>query len=131
MKTFTRIIYAVFGALALIAGVVALISPGVILPPDLRTPVTQHLIREEAAAFVFIGMMLLWCVRHFDRRQPVHIGLVVFTGLFAVIHWLGFFDSGRVSLSAIANTIPFAIFLVTLPRTRNATVERPRPATIA
>jgi hypothetical protein len=131
MKTFTLILCAVSGILALGAGIVALIVPHLVLSPDLRTPLTQHLIREEAAAFVFIGMMLIWCVRHFERRQPVHIGLVVFTGLFAVIHWLGYLEDGRISLSAIVNTVPFVIFVVTMPRVRAAAEQQGRPASIA
>ena len=128
MKTFTLVIYAAAGAGALLAGIVALIVPGQILPPDARTPLTIHLIREEAAAFVFIGMMLLWCVRNFERRRPIHIGLVVFTGLFAVIHWLGYLEDGSVSLSAIVNTIPFLVFSVTLPGAGRAAAQPERPA---
>jgi len=127
MKTFTLVVYAVSGVGALVAGIVALIVPGRALPPHARTALTQHLIREEAAAFVFIGMMLLWCVRHFERRRPVHIGLVVFTGLFAVIHWLGYLEDGRVSVSAIVNTIPFVIFALTMPRARAAAGQPGRP----
>jgi uncharacterized protein DUF4345 len=126
---FTVGVYAVFGSLALIAGIVALIAPDMILP-DAHTPVMRHLIREEAALFVFVGMMVLWCVRNFERRHAVHAGLVVFTGLFAVIHWLGFFDDHRVTLSAIANTVPFVVFLATMPRARTAVGEK-RPAAMA
>ena len=131
MNTFTRVIYVVAGALAVLAGVVALIAPGMVLPGDLRTPVTLHLIREEAAAFVFIGMMLLWSVRNFERRHGVHIGMVVFTGLFAVIHWLGFFEDGRVTVSAVVNTVPFLIFVATMPRARAIEGQSRRAATIA
>lgn len=127
MKTFTLVVYAVAGVGALLAGIVALIIPGQILPPDARTALTIHLIREEAVAFVFIGMMLLWCVRNFERRRPVHVGLVVFTGLFAVIHWLGY-EGGGVSLSAIVNTIPFLVFAATLPRAGAAATQPGRPA---
>lgn len=123
MKTLTLAVYAVSGVLALLAGVLGLVAPGLALPPDLTSPLTVHLIREEAAAFVFIGMMLLWCFRHFERRRPIHIGLVVFTGLFAVIHWLGYLQDGRISTSAVVNTIPFVIFVLTMPRGRVA-VER-------
>lgn len=128
MKTLTLAVYTLAGAGALLAGIVALFVPGLALPPDARTPLTIHLVREEAAAFVFIGMMLLWCVRHFERRRPIHVGLVAFTGLFAVIHWLGYFEDGRVSLSAIVNTIPFLVFLVTMPRAGAAAGQPGRPA---
>lgn len=128
MKTFTLAVYALAGIGALLAGTVALVVPGLALPPDERTPLTIHLIREEAAAFVFIGMMLLWCTRNFERRRPVHLGLLVFTGLFAVIHWLGYFEDGRVSLSAIVNTVPFLAFAVTIPRADSVAGQPRRPA---
>src|SRR5687768_8968668 len=70
-------LYALFGGVSLIAGAAALLAPGIVLG-DATTPLTAHLIREEAAAFVFIGLMFFWCIRHFEQRRPVHLALLVF-----------------------------------------------------
>lgn len=72
-------------------------------------------LREQGAAFVFVGGMLLWCVRHYDRRRPVHLGMLVFTALLAAIHWQGYFESGGYAGPALANTVPFVLFALTTP----------------
>ena len=57
MTAFTKALYALLGTLAVAAGAVALVMPGIVLPPDMATPIGAHLVREEASAFVFIGLM--------------------------------------------------------------------------
>ena len=115
MKTPALTIYAVFGGFALLAGTAALIAPSLVTGPD-TTPLTSHLIREQAAGFIFIGLMLLWCVRNFDRRRPVHWGMVVFTALFAMIHWADYLQHHRDLVSPLVNTIPVVAFAATAPR---------------
>ena len=63
MKRFTVAVYALFGTLALAAGLIAFVMPGVALPADEMTPLTSHLTRELSSAFVFIGLMFFWCIR--------------------------------------------------------------------
>ena len=73
MKGFTVAVYAVFGVLALAAGLVAFVMPAVALPANQLTQLTSHLTRELSSAFVFIGLMFFWCVRHYPERRPVHM----------------------------------------------------------
>lgn len=101
-------------------GAAAVVWPSLFLPPDLRTPFTSHLIQEQGAGFVFIGAMSMWCARHFERRGVVHAGLIVFTALFAAIHWAGYLRDGRSLLSRLVNSVPFALFLITSPRPGSA-----------
>ena len=115
MKIATLALYAITGALAAIAGLIAVVAPFAILPVADATPLTAHLIREEGATFVFIGLMLLWCTRNFDRRRPVHLAMVVLTALFAGIHWAGYVQHPEYVVPAIVNTVPFALFLATAP----------------
>ena len=70
MKGFTVAVYAVFGVLALAAGLVAFVMPAVALPADQVTPLTSHLTRELSSAFVFIGLMFFWCIRHYRSGGP-------------------------------------------------------------
>ena len=111
----TRAIYLIFGALAVLAGVAALAMPSLILAEN-TTPLTSHLVREEAAAFVFIGLMFFWCLRHFAARGPVHFALLLFTVLFAGIHWFDYLGSRRSLVSPLVNTLPALLLAVTAPR---------------
>ena len=113
MRSTTRAVYVVFGALAIGAGAAALLSPGLILSPEDLTPLASHLVREQAAGFIFIGLMFFWCVRHFDERQPVHFGLLVFTGLFAAIHWAAYLEDQRNLVSPLVNSVPGLVLALT------------------
>jgi uncharacterized membrane protein len=118
MKAFTLAIYAVLGALALSAGTAALLVPALAIPPESYSPMTAHLIREQAAGFVFIGLMLFWCLRHFEQRRPVHLALLLFTGLFAAIHWADYLQEHRYVLSPVINTLPVLALAATAPFAR-------------
>ena len=110
MKTFTVSIYGLFGALALIAGVAAVVSPGLVVPHQASSAITTHLVREEGAAFVFIGLMFFWCARRFDDRRPVHVSLLVFALLFAGIHWADYL-AGHGAITAVVGTTTAALLL--------------------
>ena len=77
--------------------------------------------REQGAGFVFIGLVAAWCVRHEPARRPAHYVFLIFTGLLAVIHWMGYLSSGHYVQAAIANSIPFVAFAATLPWTGTQT----------
>lgn len=120
MKAFTFVIYAVFGALAVSAGTAALLVPALALPREMYSPMTAHLIREQAAGFVFIGLMLFWCLSHFEQRRPVHFALLLFTGLFAAIHWVDYLREHRDVLSPVINTLPVLALVATAPFARRS-----------
>lgn len=115
MTTFTRFIYAVFGTAAIAGGVGGLIRPGLLGPDVAESPLMQHLVREEAAAFVFIGLMFFWCLRHFDARRPVHLALLTFTAMFGGVHWLPAFSGNWNPQSLVVNTVPALILAITAP----------------
>ncbi len=115
MDALTRAIYAVFGSLSILAGVVVLAAPSLLTSPS-DPPVVSHLLREEAAAFVFIGLMFFWARRHFAIRRPIHLALLVFTALFAGVHWADYFGGHAHIKYALVNTVPFVVLLVTTPR---------------
>ena len=115
MRTFTQVVYGVFGAAAIVAAIGALVSPRLVTG-DAVTPLTAHLMREQAAGFVFIGAMLFWCIRHFDQRRYVHLALLAFTTIFAGIHWADYLQSYRHVWSPIVNSIPSVLLALTAPR---------------
>ena len=114
MRTVTRGTYVVFGTLALLAGIVALVRPTLILP-DVHSQLTAHLIREEAACFIFVGLMFFWCLLHFAGRRPVHLALLLFTAIFAGIHWADYLRDRRHLSSPLVNTVPVIILAITAP----------------
>lgn len=112
MKTVNKVIYSLFGALALLYGVAALISPALVAGNPARSFPLSHLIREQGAAGVFIGLMAFWCVVNYERRRSVHYFLMAFAFLLAAIHWLDFFAGHIGWMSPIYNSVPFTILLV-------------------
>jgi hypothetical protein len=115
VKTFTLVVYGLFGVLAVAAGVIALVMPGVALPSDGVTGLTSHLTRELSSAFVFIGLMFFWCITHYEQRRPVHLALLVFIVLFAGVHWNDYLQGRSEFLSPLINTVPVALLAITAP----------------
>ena len=115
MKRATQLLYGLVGAGTVGLGGIAILAPGLALPPAASSPLVAHLVREQGAEFVFIGLMAIWCLRHYEARRPVHYAFVVLAALFAGIHWAGYFQSGHYLTGALANTVPFLAFAVTSP----------------
>ena len=115
MKAFTVGVYALFGFLAIAAGLAAFVSPALALPADEFTALTSHLTRELSSAFVFIGLMFFWCIRHYEQRRPVHLAFLAFIVLFAGVHWLDYFGDRRDVMSPLLNSIPVGLLAITAP----------------
>lgn len=118
MRTLTVAIYALFGTLALVAGLVALVTPSVIIPEASASSLTAHLTREEGATFVFIGLLFFWCLSHYEQRRPVHFAFLAFIVLFAGIHWHDYLQNQRDIMSPLINTIPVPLLAITTPFSR-------------
>jgi hypothetical protein len=116
MALITRALYAIFGILSLVSGLVAAVKPSLIFPPEESAGYAGHLIREQGALFVFAGLMFFWCLRHFESRRPVHLAFIVFLAIYSGIHWAGYFDTGERLFGAIATSIPALALLATVPR---------------
>lgn len=115
MKTLTIGVYGLLGFLAMAAGLVAYIRPAVALPSDQVTGLTAHLTQELSSAFIFIGLMFFWCLRHYQQRRPVHLALLVFTVFFAGAHWPDSFGDRRELVSILVNSVPVALLAITAP----------------
>jgi uncharacterized membrane protein len=115
MNAFTRAIYAVFGSISILAGLAVLAAPSLLARPS-DPPIVSHLLREEAAAFIFIGLVFFWARRHFAIRRPIHLALLVFTALLAGVHWADYFGDHAPIKYSLWNTAPFVVLLVTTPR---------------
>jgi hypothetical protein len=126
MKPIALVVYALIGTLAILLGIAALLHPALALPPDEHTPLTAHLIREQGAEGVFIGLMALWCLVHFEHRRPVHFALLLFAALFALIHWAEYFAGRRPLLSPLVNSVPAILLGATAPWARPVPVAEGR-----
>jgi cell division protein FtsW (lipid II flippase) len=112
VKVANKIIYSLFGGLALVFGVAMLVSPTSLLSEAARSFHLAHLMREDGAAAVFIGLMALWCVFNYERRRSVHYCLMVFTLLLATIHWVDYVGGHLPWISPVYNSVPFTILLI-------------------
>jgi hypothetical protein len=110
-----KLVYLILGTLSLAGGVTALVVPSLAVPPDALSALTSHLVREQAAYGVFLGLMLYWCLWHFEQRRHVHLALLVFTALFSGVHWLEYMHGHRGLLSPVLNTLPFLGLSLTAP----------------
>lgn len=119
MKRATLALYLLFGAGAVMAGVAVIVAPGLLVPGQQLTDLASHLAQEQGALFVFVGLMCFWCVRHYDRRRPVHFALLVLTLLLAAIHFQGYL-SGHGAIRYVAiNAVPSLLLALTAPWSRS------------
>jgi hypothetical protein len=109
MKKTNSIIYGLFGAGAILYGVAALVFPAVLESGAAQSFRFAHILREQGAAAIFIGLMAFWCIFNYERRTAVHYCLMVFTFLLAAIHW-GDYLAGHLSwMSPLYNSVPFLV----------------------
>ena len=121
MHAATRVLYWAVALIGVVGGTAAAFAPSLVLPEAQPGTLASHLVREQGAGFVFIGLVAAWCARHEPARRPAHYVFLIFTGLLAVIHWMGYLSSGHYVQAAIANSIPFVAFAATLPWTGTQT----------
>lgn len=117
MRMVARVIYGVLGGLAIGLSVLVLFTPALALPTEAYSALTAHLVREQAAEGMFIGIMAFWCLFNFEHRRSVHFALMFFTAVFAGIHWTEYFHARRQLLSPLLNSVPFLALLAATPFT--------------
>ena len=109
MKKINSIIYGVFGAGAILYGVVALIAPAFIISQSAQSFHLRHIFREQGAAAIFVGLMAFWCIFNYERRTAVHYCLMVLALLLAAIHWFDHFAGYMGWISPLYNSVPFVV----------------------
>ncbi len=107
MKKLSLLIYGIYGIVALLVGVTALLFP-TMLEPDAPSRLI-HILREGGAASVFVGLMSFWLLFHYDQRRTVHLLLTVFAFLISGIHWFDYFGGRKPLASALLNSVGFAV----------------------
>ena len=117
-RTAARAVYAILAVVTGGVGLFALIKPALVLSAGSYAPFTAHLVQEQAAGGIFIGLMALWCLFHFDQRKQVHVALLVYFALFAGIHWAEYFAGTRHIASPLLNSLPLLALLAITPGLR-------------
>jgi hypothetical protein len=118
MKLAARVVYAALAVLVGLVALLALIKPSLVLSTESYSPFTAHLVQEQAAGGVFVGLMALWCLFHFDQRRHVHCALLVYFALFAGIHWVEYAAGRRHIASPLLNSLPLLALLAITPALR-------------
>jgi hypothetical protein len=70
MKKFALVVYGIFGAVAIIFGTALLLVPTSLLSEAAQSVHFTHILREQGAAIVFIGLMAFWCLFNYERTAP-------------------------------------------------------------
>jgi hypothetical protein len=80
---------------------------------ETHAPSTEliHILREQGAALVFVGLMSLWLLFNYDQRRTVHLFLTLFAFLIAGIHWFDYFGGRKPLASAVLNSLGFVVLL--------------------
>ena len=112
MKKFNVAIYCLLGAGAILYGAAALLIPAVLVSEAGQSFHVRHILREEGAAAIFIGLMSWWCIFNYGQRRAVHYFLIVFAALIAAIHWFDYLNGYLPWMSPLYNTIPLAVLLI-------------------
>jgi hypothetical protein len=110
MKKLSLVVYGLYGSVAILAGLTALLFPTML---ESHAPSTEliHIFREQGAALVFVGLMSLWLLFNYDQRRTVHFFLTLFAFLIAGIHWFDYFGGRKPLASAVLNSLGFVVLL--------------------
>ena len=112
MKKIDQIIYGLFGGGALLYGIVNLLFPAILVKEAASSFLVSHIMREQAAAAIFVGLMSLWCISNYERRRVVHYFLLVATFLLAAIHWFDYLSGHLDWMAPLYTTVPFVVLLL-------------------
>jgi hypothetical protein len=116
VRFLSRAVYAAFAVFGIGLGLLVVVDPARALSPGEVSPVAAHLVREQGSEAVFIGLMAVWCMRHYEQRRPVHLALLAFAALFSLAHWIEYAQGRRGLASPLVNSVPLAALLATMPR---------------
>jgi hypothetical protein len=112
VKRINAVIYGLLGIGAILYGTAALLFPVRLVSDAAQSFPLTHILREQGAAAIFVGLMSFWCIFNYERRRAVHYFLMVFALLLAVIHWRDHFAGHLRWMSPIVNTVPFVVLLI-------------------
>jgi hypothetical protein len=113
-------LYGLLAATFLVAGMSVLLFGTGLLPTPMRDVIaglagdnlhTLHIMQEFASLLVFVGLITLWFIWHYEQSVAFHWAMTAFWGLVALIHWVDVRGPFQSVVGPAINTIPFVLFL--------------------
>jgi hypothetical protein len=120
-RVLSQALYGLVGVIFFVAGGSVLLLGTGLLPNALSDLIvsigendghTLHIMQEFGSLLVFVGLITLWFLGHYDQSRPFHWAMTVFWGLFALVHWFDIRGSFQPGIGQVINTIPFGLFVV-------------------
>lgn len=116
----TRIVYGLFGAIFVLLGTAALLTPTGWLPQGLSEITVAgeipgpfgHILQEYGAAFLALGFVFFWFAKYKKQSLGFHWAMTFYFALNALIHWFKPEGSTGSWLSGLMNSIPFMLLLL-------------------
>jgi hypothetical protein len=105
-----KVVYLVFGGIAVLFGLANLLAPSALHSESAQSFPLMHNLREQGAAFIFLGLMSLWCGLNYERSRTIHYFLTLFNLFIAAIHWNDFLKGYLPLMSPLFNSIAFVVF---------------------
>ena len=121
IEPIAKSVYGVFGTIFLIVGATVMLLHTGLLPEALKNIVMDfahndllavHLIQELASILIFVGLISLWFIRHYEHSKTFHWAMTTFWALFAFAHWVDGIEGPRSVRGPLVSTIPFIVFLL-------------------
>jgi len=120
VSVITRSVYVLAGVLALLIGIVPLLTGTGLLPQRVQEivfefgvndPVGIHVVQEMSTLYVLLGVMFLWFARHYEQSLRFHWLITGWTLLLFWVHWFTAYGEFRNEPAIIFDLIPFLVFL--------------------
>jgi hypothetical protein len=121
-RILARLVYGLMAAAFLAAGAITLLVNTGLLPDGVRNVVVVqfgqnnngflHVIQELGSLLVLVGLVLVWCVRHYEQSRFIHWALTAYWALMALIHWFHVANPSPSLAGRLVNAIPFVLFLI-------------------
>jgi Na+(H+)/acetate symporter ActP len=121
VSVITRGVYALAGVLALLLGIVPLLTGTGLLPQrvtelvfefGVNDPVGIHVVQEMCTLYVLLGVMFLWFARHYEQSLRFHWLVTGWALLLFWVHWFTAYGEFRNEPAVIVDLIPFSVLLV-------------------
>jgi hypothetical protein len=120
-KVIIKGLYALNGILFFVVGSIVLLYKTPLLPDGIHDIILReahndlnavHLTQEFSSLMIAMGIMAFWAVKNYDNSKVFHIGVTIFWGLLALIHWFDARGPWQHITGPIINTIPFILYLL-------------------
>jgi len=121
VEAVTKSLYGFLGVVLLLVGASVLLFETGLLPGAISRAVAAvaegdagalHILQEFGAFLVFVGLITLWFMRHYEQSRFFHWALTAAWGLIALAHWFDVRGPLHSGIGPLINSVPFILFLL-------------------